>query len=116
MTTRKSKENRSMVSPSWLGWMTWAGSSCLLYTSDAADDLTRVDLGGRRIIKKKKKIPTRDSMTGSHSSLRAILATIGSTSRPYASSAPDALPAAMAIPAARPLLIAYEMPSPEVGD
>src|SRR5665811_786519 len=27
----------------------------LLYTSDAADDLTRVDLGGRRIIKKKKK-------------------------------------------------------------
>ncbi|GAB5779886.1 hypothetical protein JMUB7523_26450 [Staphylococcus aureus] len=28
--------------------------SCLLYTSDAADDLTRVDLGGRRIIKKKE--------------------------------------------------------------
>src|SRR5665811_2598482 len=28
--------------------------TCLLYTSDAADDLTRVDLGGRRIIKKKK--------------------------------------------------------------
>src|SRR5665811_2429900 len=26
--------------------------SCLLYTSDAADDLTRVDLGGRRLIKK----------------------------------------------------------------
>src|SRR5665811_251957 len=24
---------------------------CLLYTSDAADDLTRVDLGGRRILK-----------------------------------------------------------------
>ncbi len=31
---------------------------CLLYTSDAADDLTRVDLGGRRIIKK-KKLPLR---------------------------------------------------------
>src|SRR5450756_1193055 len=30
----------------------WA---CLLYTSDAADDLLCVDLGGRRIIKKKKK-------------------------------------------------------------
>jgi len=30
--------------------------NCLLYTSDAADDLTRVDLGGRRIIDKKKKI------------------------------------------------------------
>ena len=27
---------------------------CLLYTSDAADDLLCVDLGGRRIIKKKK--------------------------------------------------------------
>src|SRR5665811_1857938 len=32
----------------------WPVSTCLLYTSDAADDLTRVDLGGRRIIKKKK--------------------------------------------------------------
>ena len=31
---------------------TWA---CLLYTSDAADDLLCVDLGGRRIIKKKKQ-------------------------------------------------------------
>ena len=27
---------------------------CLLYTSDAADDLLCVDLGGRRIIKNKK--------------------------------------------------------------
>ena len=31
---------------------------CLLYTSDAADDLLCVDLGGRRIIKKKKKTQT----------------------------------------------------------
>src|SRR5450756_3253333 len=31
------------------------GGRCLLYTSDAADDLLCVDLGGRRIIKKKKK-------------------------------------------------------------
>ena len=30
---------------------------CLLYTSDAADERSSVDLGGRRIIKKKK---TRD--------------------------------------------------------
>eukprot|EP00657_Telonema_sp_P-1_P001840 TRINITY_DN1455_c0_g1_i1.p1 TRINITY_DN1455_c0_g1~~TRINITY_DN1455_c0_g1_i1.p1 ORF type:complete len:111 (-),score=4.44 TRINITY_DN1455_c0_g1_i1:19-351(-) len=30
--------------------------TCLLYTSDAADDLLCVDLGGRRIIKKKKTI------------------------------------------------------------
>eukprot|EP00825_Cyclidium_porcatum_P007499 TRINITY_DN13762_c0_g1_i1.p2 TRINITY_DN13762_c0_g1~~TRINITY_DN13762_c0_g1_i1.p2 ORF type:complete len:152 (-),score=46.89 TRINITY_DN13762_c0_g1_i1:82-537(-) len=29
---------------------------CLLYTSDAADDMQCVDLGGRRIIKKKKKL------------------------------------------------------------
>ena len=28
---------------------------CLLYTSDAADEQRGVDLGGRRIIKKKKK-------------------------------------------------------------
>ncbi|WDT36822.1 hypothetical protein PVA38_11400 [Streptococcus pneumoniae D39] len=27
---------------------------CLLYTSDAADEARSVDLGGRRIIKKKK--------------------------------------------------------------
>ena len=29
--------------------------ACLLYTSDAADDLLCVDLGGRRIIKKKNQ-------------------------------------------------------------
>ena len=29
--------------------------SCLLYTSDAADERSSVDLGGRRIIKKKKE-------------------------------------------------------------
>ena len=32
-------------------WGTWC--SCLLYTSDAADERSSVDLGGRRIIKKK---------------------------------------------------------------
>ena len=31
-------------------------STCLLYTSDAADERSSVDLGGRRIIKKKTKI------------------------------------------------------------
>ena len=30
------------------------GQACLLYTSDAADERSSVDLGGRRIIKKKK--------------------------------------------------------------
>ena len=29
--------------------------ACLLYTSDAADERSSVDLGGRRIIKKKTK-------------------------------------------------------------
>ena len=29
---------------------------CLLYTSDAADERSSVDLGGRRIIKKKKLV------------------------------------------------------------
>ena len=31
------------------------GGSCLLYTSDAADERSSVDLGGRRIIKKKTR-------------------------------------------------------------
>ena len=30
--------------------------NCLLYTSDAADERSSVDLGGRRIIKKKKNV------------------------------------------------------------
>ena len=34
---------------------TWAPKTCLLYTSDAADERSSVDLGGRRIIKKKNK-------------------------------------------------------------
>mgnify|MGYP003381553226 CR=1 FL=1 len=33
--------------------------SCLLYTSDAADERSSVDLGGRRIIKKKKETVIR---------------------------------------------------------
>src|SRR5678815_6092076 len=32
----------------------YSGECCLLYTSDAADERSSVDLGGRRIIKKKK--------------------------------------------------------------
>ena len=37
----------------WLVGKLKLSSNCLLYTSDAADDLLCVDLGGRRIIKKK---------------------------------------------------------------
>ena len=32
------------------------GEGCLLYTSDAADERSSVDFGGRRIIKKKKHV------------------------------------------------------------
>ena len=32
---------------------------CLLYTSDAADERSSVDLGGRRIIKKKNRMHIR---------------------------------------------------------
>ena len=41
-----------------LGWLADVGYQhryCLLYTSDAADERSSVDLGGRRIIKKKKQ-------------------------------------------------------------
>ena len=41
----------------------WYASPCLLYTSDAADERSSVDLGGRRIIKKKKI--KNGSVTGS---------------------------------------------------
>ena len=34
----------------------FVGGVCLLYTSDAADERSSVDLGGRRILKKKHKL------------------------------------------------------------
>ena len=37
--------------------------SCLLYTSDAADERSRVALGGRRILKKKKTTQYHDERT-----------------------------------------------------
>ena len=36
---------------------------CLLYTSDAADERSSVDLGGRRIIKKKKVAAIGETLT-----------------------------------------------------
>src|SRR5665648_1291749 len=49
------------ASPLWQVWdllMLWLAMihGCLLYTSDAADEEDSVDLGGRRIIKKKKTV------------------------------------------------------------
>ncbi|WDT36786.1 hypothetical protein PVA38_11100 [Streptococcus pneumoniae D39] len=38
------------------GWSFTLSLFCLLYTSDAADEARSVDLGGRRIIKKKKRL------------------------------------------------------------
>ena len=42
------------------GQITLRTNACLLYTSDAADERSSVDLGGRRIIKKKKKKDTQE--------------------------------------------------------
>ena len=48
--------------------------NCLLYTSDAADDLLCVDLGGRRIIKKKKNTrPATDNLQ--HSPIHLVTET-----------------------------------------
>ena len=49
--------------------------TCLLYTSDAADEVDRVDLGGRRIIKKiflkqKTAYEIVDSLVGSEMCIR----------------------------------------------
>eukprot|EP00831_Metopus_contortus_P035674 TRINITY_DN28398_c0_g1_i5.p1 TRINITY_DN28398_c0_g1~~TRINITY_DN28398_c0_g1_i5.p1 ORF type:complete len:136 (-),score=34.82 TRINITY_DN28398_c0_g1_i5:76-483(-) len=46
LETKKSKEE---------DWVIQESYSCLLYTSDAADDTPCVDLGGRRMIQKKNK-------------------------------------------------------------
>ena len=48
--------DRNFIGIGIKGARLWGGAkNCLLYTSDAADDLLCVDLGGRRIIKKKKQ-------------------------------------------------------------
>ena len=49
----------SKVEFSVMGMDAWI-ITCLLYTSDAADERSSVDLGGRRIIKKKKNTKVRD--------------------------------------------------------
>ena len=50
------------------------GIGCLLYTSDAADERSSVDLGGRRIINKKK----RTSESGYSHSTQSIQTRYGS--------------------------------------
>ena len=46
-------QNAMLIAPTDFGSAHRYPYTCLLYTSDAADDLLCVDLGGRRIIKKK---------------------------------------------------------------
>ena len=49
LSSSRSASSRRSTSPT-------GSSRCLLYTSDAADERSSVDLGGRRIIKKKTQI------------------------------------------------------------
>ena len=50
-------------------------NTCLLYTSDAADERSSVDLGGRRIIKKKNKIYLRMQIISTTSILQITYST-----------------------------------------
>ena len=59
------KSPRFMISNTSQKTPAYAARPCLLYTSDAADERSSVDLGGRRIIKKKKKLTyCGDSLSG----------------------------------------------------
>ena len=51
-------EKVSFADQNLLKYLCGEHDSCLLYTSDAADDLRCVGLGGRRLIKKKKYTAT----------------------------------------------------------
>ena len=46
---------------------------CLLYTSDAADERSSVDLGGRRIIKKKNKLNNLNGRAIDTQNVKSIL-------------------------------------------
>ena len=50
------QENGVLLQLNLLAFANRYGKDCLLYTSDAADERSSVDLGGRRIIKKKHNI------------------------------------------------------------
>ena len=61
------KSNILLIGP------TGSGKTCLLYTSDAADERSSVDLGGRRIIKKKKQNSSRGVTTYEYKASTATL-------------------------------------------
>ena len=50
----KNSDGKTVYKPEDIGSEYIWNYGCLLYTSDAADERSSVDLGGRRIIKKKK--------------------------------------------------------------
>ena len=58
---RKLTEYKDVVEKATTDLMPHHICNCLLYTSDAADERSSVDLGGRRIIKKKNKKNNRMS-------------------------------------------------------
>ena len=58
---REHPANQGSVEPVFVIRQIMVTGTCLLYTSDAADERSSVDLGGRRIIKKKKKVGQEDA-------------------------------------------------------
>ena len=48
-------QDKDFDTKTYLGSFRRVHNACLLYTSDAADEEDSVDLGGRRILKQKKK-------------------------------------------------------------
>ncbi len=58
----------ALLARPWVAEISAVYCSCLLYTSDAADERSSVDLGGRRIIKKKndKKKKERINTMNTH--------------------------------------------------
>ena len=52
---RPNHDREPSFSSAFCVWATVQKAGCLLYTSDAADERSSVDLGGRRILKKQKK-------------------------------------------------------------
>ena len=53
-------ESKYKVSVITVNVLNRKGKNCLLYTSDAADERSSVDLGGRRIFNKKKTKKNRE--------------------------------------------------------
>ena len=62
--THQADQHQIMATASHMSYVSPPPFACLLYTSDAADDLLCVDLGGRRIIKKKKHIKRHETVFG----------------------------------------------------